>query len=145
MQRDLLIKWHFPHHAEKVWECLTVPELVSQWLMKNDFLPIVGHKFNFYTKPIPQMGFDGIVYCEVIEIIAGKKLVYTWKGGAGPDKINLDTILIWTLTPREDGTELVLEHKGFKGFKNYITSIIMNNGWRKHVLRRMGTLLDEIK
>ena len=69
MQRDLVIKWHFPHPAEKVWECLTTPELLSQWLMKNDFKPVVGHKFNFFTKPIPKMGFDGIVYCEVIEIV----------------------------------------------------------------------------
>jgi len=145
MQRDLVIKWHFPHPAEKVWECLTTPELISQWLMKNDFKPVVGHKFNFHTKPIPKMGFDGIVYCEVTEIVPGKKLVYTWKGGSAPDNLSLDTILTWTLTPQEDGTELLLEHKGFKGFKNYITSIFMGSGWRKHIPRRMAQVLNEMK
>jgi len=124
MQRDIIIKWHMPHPVEKVWECLTTPELISRWLMKNDFKPIVGHKFNFHTKPMPKMGFDGIVYCEVKEVVPNQKLVYTWKGGAAPDNLSLDTILIWTLTPREGGTELLLEHKGFKGFKNYITSIL---------------------
>jgi uncharacterized protein YndB with AHSA1/START domain len=145
MQRDILIKWYFPHPPEKVWACLTDPELIAQWLMKNDFKPVVGHKFQFHTKPIPKMGFDGIVYCEVMEIVPGQKLVYTWKGGAKPGVIGLDTILIWTLAAKNDGTEIILEHKGFKGWKNYITSIIMANGWRKHIPRRMGKLLNEMK
>ncbi|MGZ3873556.1 MAG: SRPBCC family protein [Mucilaginibacter sp.] len=145
MQRDLLITWHFPHPPEKVWECLTDPELISQWLMKNDFKPVVGHKFRFHTKPLPKMGFNGIVYCEVLEVVPGQKLVYTWKGGSGPDHINLDTLLIWTLTAKNEGTELVLEHKGFKGWKNYITSLVMGSGWKKHILGRMGELLNEMK
>src|SRR5579863_4563964 len=129
MQRDLLIKWHFPHPPEKVWECLTNPQLIEQWLMKNDFKPIVGHKFQFHTRPIPKMGFDGIVNCEVLEITPGQKLVYTWKGGPKPGVVELDTVLIWTLTEKGEGTEIILEHKGFKGWKNYITSIIMGSGW----------------
>lgn len=145
MQRDLVIKWYFPHPAEKVWECLTNPELVSQWLMKNDFKPIVGHKFNFYTKPIPKMGFDGIVYCEVLEIVPGQKLVYTWKGGPKPGVIGLDTVLIWTLSREGEGTRVVLEHSGFKGFKNLIASVFMEAGWKKNIPRRMGKLLDEMK
>ena len=145
MQRDLVIKWHLPHQPEKVWECITNPELLGEWLMKNDFKPVVGHKFNFHTKPIPKMGFDGIVNCEVLEITPGQKLVYTWKGGPKPGVVELDTILIWTLTARDEGTEIILEHKGFKGWKNYITSIIMASGWRKHIPRRMGKLLNEMK
>jgi uncharacterized protein YndB with AHSA1/START domain len=145
MQRDLLIKWHFPHPPKKVWECLTEPDLISQWLMKNDFKPVVGHKFQFHTRPFPKMGFDGIVYCEVMEIIPMEKLVYTWKGGPKPGVVELDTILIWTLVEKDAGTEVILEHKGFKGLKNYITSIIMASGWRKHIPRRMGKLLDGMK
>ena len=145
MQRDLTIKWYFPHPAEKVWECLTDPNLVNQWLMKNDFKPIVGHKFNFHTKPIPKMSFDGIVYCEVLEIIPNQKLVYTWKGGPKPGVIGLDTVLTWTLNQEEQGTRLVLEHKGFKGFKNLIASVFMEAGWKKNVLRSMGKVLDEMK
>jgi uncharacterized protein YndB with AHSA1/START domain len=61
MQRDITIKWFFPHPPEQVWECLTNPDLISLWLMNNDFKPVVGHRFNFHTKPIPKMGFDGIV------------------------------------------------------------------------------------
>ncbi|MDR3693904.1 SRPBCC domain-containing protein [Mucilaginibacter sp.] len=145
MRRDLVIKWHLPHPPEKVWECITNPELLSQWLMKNDFKPIVGHRFNFHTKPIPKMGFDGIVYCEVLEIIPSQKLVYTWKGGPRPGVISLDTLLTWTLSPDAGGTLLVLEHTGFKGWKNYITSIFMEAGWKKHVTRRFISILNEMK
>ncbi|MDO3641666.1 SRPBCC domain-containing protein [Mucilaginibacter sp. L3T2-6] len=145
MQKDIVIKWRLPQSTEKVWKCITTPELIEQWLMKNTFQPVVGHKFNFYTKPIPKMGFDGIVYCEVLEVVPCKKLVYTWKGGSSPENLTLDTILTWTLTPREDGTDLLLEHKGFKGFKNYITSLFMGSGWRKHISRRLMSILNEMK
>lgn len=39
--------------------------------------------------------------------------------------------MIWTLEPTKDGTALTLEHKGFKGMKNYLAYIIMNKGWAK--------------
>ncbi|MDN5284143.1 MAG: hypothetical protein JWR38_417 [Mucilaginibacter sp.] len=142
MRRNLVIKWYFPYPPEKVWECLTNPELVNQWLMENDFKLIVGHKFQFHSKPLPKMGWDGIVYCEVLEIVPNKKLVYTWKGGPRPGVIDLDTLLIWTLSPEGEGTRMVLEHSGFKGFKNLITSMFMENGWKKGISRRMDKILN---
>ncbi len=145
MQRDLVIKWFFPHSPEKVWECLTDPALVNQWLMKNDFMPIVGHKFQFQGKPLPKMGWDGIVYCEVLEVVPGQKLVYSWKGGPKPGVIGLDTLLTWTLSQRDGGTEMILEHSGFKGFKNYLASIFMESGWKKGIQRRFDKVLSEMK
>jgi uncharacterized protein YndB with AHSA1/START domain len=143
MQRDITVKWFFAHPPEKVWECLTNPELIGLWLMKNDFKPVVGHRFNFYTKPLPKMGFDGIVYCEVLEVTPCKKLVYTWKGGPAPGVIKLDTVLFWTLEAKNGGTELLLEHKGFKGFSNYLTSIFMGSGWRKGITQAFARVLND--
>jgi len=145
MQRDLVIKWYFAHPAEKVWRYLTDADLVSQWLMKNDFKPVVGHKFQFHSKPLPKMGWDGIVYCEVLEIIPHQKLVYNWKGGPRPGVIELDTVLTWTLSADGDGTRLVLEHSGFKGFKNMISSLFMERGWKKGIPRRLAKLLNDTK
>src|SRR6266404_3814931 len=31
---------------EKIWRALTQPHLIEEWLMKNDFKPAVGHRFN---------------------------------------------------------------------------------------------------
>ena len=145
MQRDLTIKWFFPHPPEKVWECLTDPALISQWLMKNDFQPVVGHKFQFHTKPIPKMGFDGNVYCEVLEIVHGQKLVYSWKGGPRPGVIGLDTLLTWTLIPENNGTKMTLEHSGFRGMKNLVPSVFMENGWKKGIAHRFAKMLEEMK
>ncbi|GAB3903054.1 SRPBCC family protein [Mucilaginibacter boryungensis] len=142
MERDIHIRWFLAHPPQKVWECLTDPTLLSQWLMKNDFKPIVGHKFNFHSKPIPKMGFDGTVYCEVLELVPSKKLAYSWKGGPKPGVIKLDTRVIWTLEAKNGGTELLLEQKGFKGFHNYLASIFMGSGWRNGIARRFKIVLN---
>ena len=143
MQRDIVIELFFPHPPQKVWKALTEPELLSQWFMKNDFKAEVGHHFNFRDKPRPGVAWDGIVYSEVLEVVPDKKLVYTWKGGPKPGVITLDTVLTWTLTPKDNGTLVRLEHRGYKGLKNYFSSLIMEKGYKLKVLKRLSALLDE--
>jgi uncharacterized protein YndB with AHSA1/START domain len=123
----------FPHPAELVWDYLTKPELLKQWLMPNDIKPVVGHKFEFTSAPKPQMNHDGHNYCEVVEVVPFKKLSYTWKAGPEPGVINLDTLVHWTLTPKDNGTELRLEHSGFNEIENSLIYNGMNEGWTKHV------------
>ena len=138
MTRDIVHKWFFEHKPEVVWKYLTDPELLAQWLMENDFKPEIGHQFMFHTKPKIKIGFDGKIYCEVLELVPLKKLSYSWKGGPHKDKISLDSVVVWTLNEKENGTELLLEHKGFKGMKNYLSFVIMNKGWQK-ILKRLST------
>lgn len=143
MKRDIRIKWFLPHPPENVWFFLTDKKMISQWLMENNFEPIVGHRFNFHTKPLPKMNFDGIVYCEVLEVVPAKKLVYTWRGGPAPGVVTLDTVVTWTLQAKNNGTELLLEQTGFNGFGNYVASIFMGTGWKKKILRRLESLLTD--
>jgi uncharacterized protein YndB with AHSA1/START domain len=77
------------------------------------------------------LGFDGTIYCEVLEMVPCRKLVYSWKGGLSKENPSLDSTVAWTLTPTGNGTVLTLEHKGFKGIKNYLAYVIMNKGWVK--------------
>lgn len=144
MERNIKHTFFLPHPVETVWEYLTNAELLAQWLMKSDFKPIVGHKFQFKTKPKIKLGFDGNVYCEVVEMVPFKKLSYTWKGGASKENMSLDLLVIWTLESKDDGTILVLEHKGFKGMKNYFSYLVMNLGWKK-IGKRMWHLIDNEK
>ena len=141
MQRDIVQHWFFAHPPERVWEYLTKKELIAQWLMENDFEPIVGYKFQFNTKPKIKVGFDGIVYCEVLMVEPFRKLAYSWKGGSN-GRITLDSVVTWTLTPKENGTELLLEHRGFQGLKNYLTYFFMNAGWKGKIRKRITNLLD---
>jgi uncharacterized protein YndB with AHSA1/START domain len=143
MTRDIIQKWDLRQPPDRVWECLTRQDLIAQWLMDNDFKPVVGHQFCFKTKPMVKMGFDGIVHCQVTEVTPLKRLSYTWKGGPGNGEINLDTIVTWTLTPTAYGTELILEHKGFKGFKNMIPYLVMGQGWRTKIRGRFTDLVNK--
>lgn len=131
MQREIRHQFTFLQPPEVVWDYLTNSALLAQWLMPNDFKPIVGHKFQFGAKPKLKFGFDGRIYCQVLEIIPYKKLVYSWKGGLSKENPSLNSLVIWTLAPSRGGTILTLEHKGFQGVKNYLAYLIMNKGWAK--------------
>jgi uncharacterized protein YndB with AHSA1/START domain len=132
----------YSHSPEVVWEYLTKSELIAQWLMENDFQPVVGQDFTFKTKPLPNFDFDGIVYCKVLEIIPFKKLSYSWKGGPGNGKINLDSVVSWTLVAKEKGTELFLEHSGL--MENISIYTAMNEGWFKNI-QKINELINAAK
>lgn len=134
MSRTIYHQFTFPQSADVVWDYLTRADLLAQWLMPNDLKPVVGHKFTMKTKAIPKFGFDGIVHCEILEVVVQKKLVYSWKGGT------LNTVVVWTLTPAQDATVLTLEHSGFRGLKNFLPYIFMNRGWAKIGKRFMNSL-----
>jgi uncharacterized protein YndB with AHSA1/START domain len=142
MEKNIKHTWFLEHPPEKVWEFLTNAELLSQWLMQNDFKPIIGHKFQFRTKPVINMGFDGNVYCEVLEMIPLKKLSYSWKGGPGKGKITLDSVVVWTLIKKDGGTELTIDHTGFKGLKNFVGYFFMNSGWKTGIRKKLTDLLN---
>jgi uncharacterized protein YndB with AHSA1/START domain len=130
----------YNHPPADVWEYLTRPELIEQWLMKTDLQPVVGHEFTFTTRPLPQYNFDGIMKCKVTEVIPNKKLSYTWKGGMN-GVVSLDSVVVWTLTEKNGGTELLLEHTGF----NEASAVAfgpMNEGWRRNI-HKITELLNQ--
>jgi len=134
-------QYFFPNPPEIVWEYLTNAELMELWLMKNDFHPLVGHEFQFRTGPLPNMNFDGVVYCKVLEIVPFEKLSYSWKGGPGEGKITLDSVVVWTLQRKDNGTELLLDHSGFNEATNAIMFAAMNNGWISNI-RKIDSLIN---
>jgi len=40
--RSVIVERDVPHPPEKVWRALTQPHLIEEWLMKNDFKPILN-------------------------------------------------------------------------------------------------------
>jgi uncharacterized protein YndB with AHSA1/START domain len=129
MTKSINHQFFFPHPPEMVWEYLTKSELMAQWLMKNDFQPIVGLDFQFRTNPIPSLDFDGIFYCKVLEIIPCKKLSYSWNSGPGDGEITLESIVVWKLQQTDKGTELFLEHSGFAKKENLNFYNGLMHGW----------------
>lgn len=133
MTNSINHQFFFPHPPETVWEYLTNPELMELWLMRNDFQPIIGHDFQFKTKPIPSLDFDGIVYCRVLEIVPFKKLSYSWKSGPGDAKITIDSTVVWKLEPKDKGTELFLEHSGFSKTEYLSMFNALTDGWLQNL------------
>jgi uncharacterized protein YndB with AHSA1/START domain len=133
MKDNIHHQFFFPHPPEMVWEYLTKAELIEQWLMKNDFQPVVGHAFQFRINPVASIEFDGIIYCTVLEIVPFKKLSYSWKSGPGQGKITLDSTVVWTLHAKEAGTELQLEHSGFTGNEVPLLYQMLMNGWLENI------------
>ncbi len=103
--RTLTIERDLPHPQEKVWRALTEGQLIEDWLMKNDFRPLVGHRFQFRSTPVP--GWNGVIDSEVLAVEPTSRLSYTWAS------MGLESVVTWTLTTTESGTHLRMEQSGF--------------------------------
>jgi uncharacterized protein YndB with AHSA1/START domain len=133
MKRDVKLEAWYPESPARVWQALTDPRALEEWLMENDFAPRVGHKFMFRANP--QWGWDGKTYCEVLEVVPHQRLVYTWEGGG------MSTQVAWSLAPHRGGTQLKLEHTGFDGLRNVFTSFLLGSGWKKMLRSAFKTVL----
>jgi uncharacterized protein YndB with AHSA1/START domain len=109
--QTLVVERVFPHPPEKLWRALTESPLLAQWMMSNDFSPVVGHKFQFRAEPKPN--WNGIVDCEVVALDPMKQLSYNWGVGGDPSAGGLQWVVRWTLTPAEGGTHVRMEQSGF--------------------------------
>ncbi|HVZ00073.1 MAG TPA: SRPBCC domain-containing protein [Dongiaceae bacterium] len=108
--RSVVVEREFPFPADRIWRALTQPHLIAEWLMQNDFQPVVGHRFNLRSQPQP--GWNGVIDCEVLVVEPNKTLSYTWAGGEGDLAIKSTVTL--SLTPKGTGTLLRMEQTGFR-------------------------------
>ncbi len=99
--RSVIMEREFPYPPERIWRALTQPQLIADWLMKNDFQPQVGHRFQFSSD-------WGSVACKVLEIEPNRTLAYSW------DANGLESVVTWTLAPSPAGTMLRMEQSGFQ-------------------------------
>lgn len=132
-----------PHPPRKVWRALTEAELMARWLMPNDFVLRVGHRFTFRTDPIPAVGFGGVGHSEVLDYEVEKMLRIAWRA-APDDQSSLDSTVTFTLEPEGTGTRLFVEHDGFDPDDPYqaMSRRIMGGGWQG-VGQRITTVIDE--
>ncbi|MEQ8935684.1 MAG: SRPBCC domain-containing protein [Amphiplicatus sp.] len=106
--RAAVVEREFAHPPEKLWRALTEPHLIAEWLMKNDFKPAVGHRFNLSGE------WGGTLDCEVLEVEPNRTLSYTWDFAHDDPAYALKSVVTFTLTPTEAGTLLRMEQAGFR-------------------------------
>jgi uncharacterized protein YndB with AHSA1/START domain len=120
----LVIEREMPYSPEKIWRALTEGRLIEEWLMKNDFQPEVGRRFNFRSTPVP--GWDGVIDGEVLVVEPNLRLSYSW------ETMGMKSVVVWTLTPTQSGTHIRMEQSGFRSEAdaNYKGATY---GWRKFI------------
>jgi len=73
---SLVVEKEMPHPPERIWRALTQGPLIKEWLMDNNFQPVVSHRFTFRFTPMPN--WNGVIDCEVLVVEPNKKLSYSW-------------------------------------------------------------------
>ena len=89
------------HPPEKIWRALTLPHLIEEWLMSNDFSPEQGRRFSLTAT---WGGVEG----EVRVVEEHRALSYSW------NTKDLTSTVTWTLPPTAPGTLLRMEQTGFR-------------------------------
>jgi uncharacterized protein YndB with AHSA1/START domain len=133
--RSIVVERLMPHPPEKVWRALTASQFIAEWLMKNDFEAVEGHRFTFRAKPVP--GWSGATNCVVLRVEPPHLLSYSWGDGSESDS-GLKTVVTWTLTATDAGTLVRMEQSGFRpedetGYRG------MGAGWPR-ILERLESI-----
>ena len=127
--RSVVVEREFSHPPEKLWRALTQPHLIEEWLMKNDFEPVVGHRFNL------RGDWGGVLDCEVLFVDPDRTLTYSWDYAHDDPAYNLKSVVTLTLTATGKGTHLRMEQSGFRpdqpqafggakvGWKNFLANL----------------------
>ena len=134
----------YPHSPEEVWRAVTDPGLVPLWTSTGrggtpqGFSPEVGNRFRFVGKPVP--GWDGIVYCEVLEVEPPTLLRYSWSDSGGKA-----TEVTYRIEPVGDATRFSYDHTGFRGVEGLVMSKLILGPVRRRMLNKgLPTVLASI-
>lgn len=137
MKRNLSRTVVYPHPIDRVWRAITEREALAQWLMPNDFEPVVGREFQFRADPAP--GWDGVVHCKVLELEEPRLLRIAWRGGP------IDTVVTWRLADAGQGsTRLEFEQTGFDGIKAILVSFILGRGWPRMYEELLPAVMEQL-
>jgi len=127
----------YGHPRERVWVALTESTALAEWLMPNNFEPVVGRSFQFRVDPM--LSFTGVVDCTVLEVDPPRRLVYNWVSHMKGRIAHEPMTLVWTLEDVERGTRLTLEQSGLEHLSLW-WRFSMKMGWK----RMLETLLPKV-
>jgi uncharacterized protein YndB with AHSA1/START domain len=92
---------HYAQAPDRVWRAITDSAALARWLMPNDFVPKVGHRFTMDASP----NF-GVIDATVLVVDPPRLLECEWMINGEPTIVRIE------LRPDGDGTRLLLEHRG---------------------------------
>jgi uncharacterized protein YndB with AHSA1/START domain len=65
-----------------------------------------------------------------LEINPFTRLSYSWNGSTKGGERKFNSVVVWTLVQKDEGTELRLQHDGFTVLEDILAH---TNGWDDHV------------
>jgi uncharacterized protein YndB with AHSA1/START domain len=132
----------YSHPPEKVWRVLTDPAFMERWALKarpEGFSTAVGTRFRLIGKP--QIGWSGIIDCEVLEAREPSVLRYSWVADGG-DALQLT----YRLEPHDGGTRFTFDQTGFRGTGGFVLAKLVMTPVRKKMFgERIPLLLEELE
>ena len=106
----LVIERTYEAPAASVWKALTDSKQMQQWYFQiPEFKPVVGFEFQFEAS---NENKTYLHLCKVTEVVAGKKLKYSWKY----DGFQGNSFVTFELFDEGNKTRLKLTHEGLESF-----------------------------
>ena len=143
MAKTFRLRVVHPHPVDDVWTALTDPRALAEWLMPNNFEPVVGKVFRFHVDPMP--GFSGIIECVVLAVEPPLRLVYACtplpKRADAPRPASMT--VVWTLSRVSGGTALVLEQTGLEAL-GICWRLALAIGWRRMLQMLLPKVLRRV-
>ncbi len=96
----------YPKPLETVWQALTDPKAIAEWLMPCDFRPLVGHHFTIRANATDK--WRGFTKCVVLTLEPPNLMEWQWESADIPKP----TRVRFELQAVEGGTRLSLTHTG---------------------------------
>lgn len=137
----IVIERKFNTSAARVWKAITDKDEMRQWYFDlAGFKAEAGFEFHFSGGPSPEKQY--LHLCKVTEVVAGKKLTYSWRydGYAG------NSFVTFELFGEGDNTRVRLTHAGLDTFPNDEPDFAKKNfeeGWTDIIGRSLKEYLEK--
>ena len=119
-----------------VWEVMTDPRAVADWLGCMNFRPEVGATFHMQPDSAKRASGDvtGATHCTIKTMTSQESLAFSWFVPGTPE-----TLVTMSLTPQDDGrgTVVRLVHSGWENFPADAVRpfhVQLSSGWSGGVL-----------
>jgi len=109
--QSIVVEKTYNASIKKVWKAITDKEEMKKWYFDiSEFKPEPGFEFQFYGEG--KQGEKFLHLCKVIEVVAQKRLTYSWRY----DGYEGNSIVTFELFEEGNKTKLKLTHKGLESF-----------------------------
>ena len=108
MKFEIAFERVYPQSLDSVWDALTDPAALGEWLMKTDFVPEAGRSFQMWCEN-PEGGTDHYL-CKVLAIEPPVRMRWSWLLDGRQSEG--ETFVEFELSEVPEGTRLVVRHSG---------------------------------